>query len=224
MAIPLDIEDILGAGCLAALGRTLSALACLWLGAATGILGVESGALAATVIQGGTVDIPEIAQGAFIACLWGPFVMFGSLFILCFFPLLLAVVFTFVRGENGSLKKWVAYAAITGLITMLSVRLWADHDLLSTALAVVIWLGFVGSLALGAFQMVVWRRRSMAQHLIGLAAESDERRRSLTEEFGTAVADREYAIGDPNHVPRPPEASPSELDSPAPKSSRDRSE
>lgn len=29
MAIPLDIEDILGAGCLAALGRTLSALACL---------------------------------------------------------------------------------------------------------------------------------------------------------------------------------------------------
>ena len=91
MAIPLDIEDILGAGCLAALGRTLSALACLWLGAATGIHGVESGALAAEV-------------------------------------------------------------------------------------------------------------------------------------FGTAVADRDYAIGDPSHVPRPPETSLSERDSPALKSSRDRAE
>ena len=87
MAIPLDSEDILGAGCLASIGRALSALACLWLGAATGILGFESGALAAEVIQGGTVNIPEIAQGAFLDCLWGPLVMVGSIFILSFSPL-----------------------------------------------------------------------------------------------------------------------------------------
>ncbi|MFP6879339.1 MAG: hypothetical protein VCA34_00215, partial [Roseibacillus sp.] len=63
MAIQFDIEDIIGAGCLTSIGRALSALACLWLGAATGIIGFAAGAVGAEVIQGGTVDVLEVAQG-----------------------------------------------------------------------------------------------------------------------------------------------------------------
>ncbi len=60
MGIPLDIEDILGAGCLASIGRGLTTLSCLWLGAATGTVGVAFGTLGAELLQGGSLPVSSI--------------------------------------------------------------------------------------------------------------------------------------------------------------------
>ncbi len=205
MAIQFDIEDIIGAGCLTSIGRALSALACLWLGAATGIIGFAAGAVGAEVIQGGTVDVLEVAQGVLITCAFGPLVMLGSPYILCFFPLVIMVYFTFVRGEEATLTKWVIFASVTGVLTLMSMRTRVEPDLLTTSLAFAMWLGLCGSLGVGAFLLVAWQRRRLTQHLIALAVENDERRRSVAEEFGTAVGDREFATGDGHLIPPPPD-------------------
>jgi hypothetical protein len=47
-----------------------------------------------------------------------------------------------------------------------------------------------------AVLVVAWQRRRMVRHLIGVAAENEARRRQLAAEFGTAVADREFATGE----------------------------
>lgn len=88
---------------------------------------------------------------------------------------------------------------------MMSVRTWAEPDLLTTSLAFAMWLGLCGSLGVGAFLVVAWERRRLTQHLIAVAVENDERRRSVAEEFGTAVGDREFATGDGHLIPPPPD-------------------
>ena len=203
MGIPLDIEDILGAGCLISIGRALSSLSCLWLGSATGIVAVEAGVLSVELLTGGGMppDLMDYLVGVLIRCALGPLVLILSYTVLLFFPLLLAVYFTMARGDNGSLTKWLVYAGITGFLAVLSLTSQFDLDARSIGLSMAFWLVAMISLTAGAFFLTAWQRRRMVQHLIGVAAENDQRRRELAEEFGTAVGDREFATGQLYVVP-----------------------
>ncbi len=115
--------------------------------------------LGQVALQGGTGDVLKFAQGVLIACVFGPLVMFGSLYILWFFPLVIMVYFTFARGEEGTLTKGVIVASVTGLLTLMSVRTWVEPDLLTTSLPFAMWLGLCRSLGVGAFLLVAWQHR-----------------------------------------------------------------
>lgn len=223
MGIPLDIEDILGTGCIASIGRALTSLSCLWLGAATGIVAVSFGSLGAELLQGGglPVDLMDFLMGVCADCAFGPLVLFRSYTFFFFFPLVLAVYFVFARGDNGTLTKWVVYAAITGALALLSFEFLFDGNLLALLLSAALWIALIASLATGAFLLTGWQRRHMAMHLLGVAAENDQRRQEISETFGTAVGDREFATGDLHVVPPSSEVSRPKPEPPLPGSKQD---
>ena len=104
-------------------------------------------------------------------------------------------------SSSGSLNKWLVYAGITGFLAVLSLTSQFDLDARTVGLSMVFWLAAMVSLTAGAFFLTAWQRRRMVQHLIGVAAENDQRRRELADEFGTAVGDREFATGQLYVVP-----------------------
>jgi hypothetical protein len=165
------------------------------LGAATGSFGYLLAEVAIEMLAGNRPDLLDLAGQALLALAWGPLLIFTGNLLPLIFPLAFAVYFKFGRGEGGTLRAWVIFAAITGLLVLLSMFSWGELEPAGMALSAVVWAGFVGSLGMLAFFLVAFQRRRFAEHLIGVAAENVERRREIAGEFGTATADREFATG-----------------------------
>lgn len=205
MAIELDIEDILGAGCLASIGRALATLSCLWMGAATGSVAVLAAEALLEASSGKTPEFDQLAIEVLVLVAWGPLLIFASTLLPLFFPLVVLVYFRFARGEGGSVRAWVIYAAITGLLVLLSLRFWRELSLLESAVGAFFWLGFAGALGWLAYLILLWHRRRSNEHLMGVAAENEDRRRAFAEADGTGWGNRVPPFGEARPWVAPPD-------------------
>ena len=77
MAIPIDFEDIIGAGCYDSLRRGVAAITCVWLGCATGIAGYQ----VAWLVEGLVTGIPVDWDFGFWPYVLGPLLLLASFFL-----------------------------------------------------------------------------------------------------------------------------------------------
>lgn len=201
MGIPLDIEDIFGAGCISSVVRAFSMLGCLWLGSATGSLAFGGAETVMELSRGISLDFGKIAGEALVRMAVGPLLLFGWVLLPLFFPLVIYAYFVLGRGDGGSGKVWLGLAGITGLLVLVTLLFADSPAAMMSVLAFVFWAGLMGSLGMMASLFVQWQLRSQNQHLLAVAAENEERRRRLSEAYGTAVGDREFATGESQVLP-----------------------
>lgn len=203
MGIPLDIEDIFGAGCLTSIGRALSVVGCLWLGSATGSLAAVGAETLLELTRGISLNFDKLGSDVLVLLAVGPLLLFTWLLLPAFFPLVLYTYFAHGRGESGSWKGWLVMAGITGLLVLTTLLFGNSFPPLMIGVSIFFWLGLMGSLCLVAYLFVQWQVRTQNQHLLSVAAENEERRRKLNEAYGTAVGDREFATGESEVIPHP---------------------
>ena len=195
MAIPLDIEEILGSGCADAVKRVFAVASSLWLGTFLGglCLGLAE---AGTLLAGGHFGdaLGELASwlgASLLAVLWGFLSPWGI--VMGF--LLMASLLYFVRSEGGSLRGWTGLCLAYSACVLLG---WADEMPSAPLwLAWVLWLPVVAAVVSGAFVFHGWQRNRIVRHFTEVAAENEARRRELQEEFENPGEEREEAAGVP---------------------------
>ncbi|NNC90320.1 MAG: hypothetical protein HKN82_17845 [Akkermansiaceae bacterium] len=176
MALPFDIEDIIGAGCLATIGRFVAGVSCIWLGSLAGVLSLVAAESVVSVWGGSGIDFDVqwlgwmvlAAPVAWLFTSWG----FAGL------VLLVATFLYFVKSDGGSLRVWVGLSAAYGLLTVVARMDWNWREPYWTAFPIL--AGFLGAIAVGAAAWMNWQRRHFAEHLMAVAVEN-ERQRPLQE-------------------------------------------
>lgn len=183
MPLPFDLEDVVGVAKADVLRRAGLIFGCI-LG--TSFLICLSAGLVAAVAYLDPSELWE-ALGAAIYLFLIPVIGgWGILYV----PTLVAAGFYFVKAESPSLRGFVIFSAILGVLMVLGLG-GLGWD------ALVILLVFSGFLG-GIWWLGLWwrnRQRILGeQHLMEVAIENQQRREAMREAFGTDVADRDYAV------------------------------
>ncbi len=215
MPLPFDLEDVVGSA-LADLLRRVGMLALVVIGG-TMMGGFWGGMGEMTVwrMEGGSWD-PEYVLGPVIAApllVLRPIVSaWGFLYV----PFLIATCLYFAKAADPGMRAVVAWGAATGFFAVVGrgEPIWFTPSWMSSmmgapsvadpgklyaimiGIGLVLWMGLSGA---SWFLALFWNGRvriRSEEHLMGIAAENEVKRKSLKEEIGGAVADRDFALGD----------------------------
>lgn len=200
MALPFDLEDVVGA----ALAHLLRRFALLWGCLVTGTVLAGASLLMAGMVEAvwdwaihgwgiGSMDFPEAVELTLGLC-FGFFAGLATSFGMFYGAFLIGLVIYFFKAETPHPYVWAAGAGVVALNVMGIT--WGEYHWWWSVVAV----GFWAVLLLGLFFFARWRlmvlRVRAEIHLMGVAAENEARRRELQERTGGAVADREFALGE----------------------------
>lgn len=200
MAMPFDLEDVVGVAMADLLRRFLALWGCLVVGTVLAGTALMMSGLAEAVwdwaVHGRTFggmgfpDIGELALGVVFGFFAGLFTSFGMFYG----GFLIALAIYFFRADAPHPYAWAGGAGMVALGVM-SVT-WGDDEWQWSVVAV----GFGVVLLLALFFLAKWRLMALRVraelHLAAIATENEERRRELQARTGGAVADREFALGD----------------------------
>lgn len=200
MALPFDLEDVVGVALADLVRRFLVLWSCLLIGTVMAGTALMLGGLVEMVLgwafHGGSlggVHLPELEEVA-LGLLFGFFAGLFTSFGMVYGAFLIGMAIYMFRADQPHPYVWASGAGGVGLAVM-SVT-WANDEWVNSVVA----LGFWAVLLLGLFFFARWRlmvlRVRAELHLAAIATENEERRRELQERTGGAVADREFALGD----------------------------
>ena len=200
MALPFDLEDVVGVAVADVLRRCLALWACLMVGSVMAwtaiVLTGVAGAVLDWLLHGGSIGAPDLPEaqevilGLLFGFLAGLFTSFG-VFYGCF---LIGLAIYMFRADAPHPYVWASGTGVVAL-GVLSVT-WREYDWLFSVVAAVFWVILVVGVFLFAKVRLMASRVQAEQHLAAIATENEEKRRKLRERTGGAVADREFALGD----------------------------
>lgn len=200
MALPFDLEDVVGVAVADVLRRFLALWSCLLVGTVMAwtaiVLSAFGEAIWDWLVHGwalGPPDLPE-AEEVVLGLLFGFFAGLFTSFGMFYGAFLIGLAIYMFRADAPHPYAWAGGAGVVAL-GILSVT-WGEYHWLHSVAA----LGFWALLLVGVFFFakirVMASRVQAEQHLAAIATENEERRRQLQERTGGAVADREFALGD----------------------------
>lgn len=183
MGLPFDLEDIVGAALADVLRRAGLIIASI-LGSS--FLVCLSAGIVVAVVDFQPSALWEFLPGALFLFLLPVVTGWAVLYV----PTLVAAGFYFVKAESPTLRGFVIFCGILGVLMVVAP---GDFDLV-TAGIVLVYAGFLG----GLWWLGLWWSNRQAvlgeQHLMEVAIENQQRREAMRREFGTAVADRDYVV------------------------------
>lgn len=200
MALPFDLEDVVGAALADLLKRFVALWSCLIAGtvmAGTALIMVGMmEALWYWITRGwsiGGFGFPDPGEFLMGLC-FGFFIGLATLFGVFYGAFLIGLAIYFFRADEPHPYVWVIGAGVVAL--NVTGPAWGELEWLSIIITIVILILMVlGLMFLARIRLMKVRVRA-EEHLMGIAVENEERRRETQERTGGAVADREFALGD----------------------------
>lgn len=200
MALPFDLEDVVGVALADLVRRFLALWGCLLIGTVMAGTALMLGGLVEMVLgwvfHGGSlggVHLPELEEMA-LGVLFGFFAGLFTSLGMVYGAFLIGLAIYMFRADAPHPYVWAGGAGGVALGVM-SVT-WGEYEWAGSVAA----LGFWVVLLAGLFFFARWRlmvlRVRAELHLAAVAMENDGRRRELQERTGGAVGDREFALGD----------------------------
>lgn len=200
MALPYDLEDVVGTSLAFVLRRFAMLWGCLMTGTVMAGAALMMAALVeaawGSVFGGGGLDSMEFpgAVELMLGLCFGFFAGLASSLGVFYGAFLLGLTAYYFRAEIPHPYVWAGGGAVVALNVMTAA--WGGLDWWWCAVALVFWL----VLLLGLLFIAKWRlmaeRMGAEIHFMGVAGENEIRRWEMSERTGGAVADREYALGD----------------------------
>lgn len=213
MALPFDLEDVLGVALADVLRRVGMLMAAVFVGTLLGGAAVLAGELVAWRVENGTWDL-DVWDWTLSELMLLPLRPVTSTWGMLYVPMLIGMGFYFTRAASPGPQSLamcitlVGFCAVVGrgepgwfspswfgLALGASVSDPGKLYAIMIGVGLFLWLGMSGSFW---FFSLFWERRQRAkaaQHLVAIAHENEAKRRRIQEETGGAVADREFALG-----------------------------
>ncbi|MDG0994401.1 MAG: hypothetical protein P8O22_06685 [Akkermansiaceae bacterium] len=188
MRFPLDPGDTLGDGCWETLKRVLALVSTLWLGCIAALIAYYFAQVASAVWAGAWGDLGEIilemGEAVLWSLLWAPFYLLFSLWGIVLLPLMGVVMLMMFRADKN--VTWFWFSAVVGSGVM-AMNGFIELPLVSAlrAVAWVIFLLVMVSLAAGCWLFHGWQQNSQAAHLQEVMAENELRRLEIEQQYGT---------------------------------------
>ncbi len=188
----LDPEEIFGSAFLEAFKRAFIILACLFTGNTLAVLGALCVEVFFSCFPFWHTDF--LPRFNLIEWTLMPFWVFSTPFMLLAAPNYFAIIFYYVQSEEPTRKRFILFTALNQFSMTATLHLWSFQDWgLETILSSIsLWFCSAALFALFLYVLKfihIKRRIGHEEHLMAVAAENEEWRRSL-----------EDAI----HVPPPP--------------------
>ncbi len=188
MRLPLDPGDVLGDGCWETLKRVLALVSTLWLGCIAALIAYYFAEVAGAVWAGAWGDLGEIIleMGVTVlwSLLWAPFYLLFSLWGIVLLPLMGVVMLMMFRADKNVTWFWFSAVMGSGVMAMSGfIELPLVYAL--SAVAWVIFLLVMVSLAAGCWLFHGWQQNSQAAHLQEVMAENELRRLEIEQQYGT---------------------------------------
>ena len=188
MRLPLDPSDTLGDGCWETLKRVLALVSTLWLGCIAALIAYYFAEVAGAVWAGAWGDLGEIIleMGVTVlwSLLWAPFYLLFSLWGIVLLPLIGVVMLMMYRADKNVTWFWFSAVMGSGVMAMNGfIELPLVYAL--SAVAWVIFLLVMVSLAAGCWLFHGWQQNSQAAHLQEVMAENELRRLVIEQQYGT---------------------------------------
>ncbi|MEM1084864.1 MAG: hypothetical protein AAGI48_12200 [Verrucomicrobiota bacterium] len=209
MALPFDLEDIVGVALADVLRRAGMIVAVVYGASLTASLGLSGGAVIAGWVEFGSFD-PDHAELGPWSLLFSPLSPIFSAWGILYIPVLIGVGFYCVRSESPNLRILVVGAGLAGLLCVLGAPdpdwfqpTWygmplggavSDPDklrLIMKSIGFVVVLGCAGASWFLALFLDQRARAEAESHLVGVTLENEQRRMELRERFGTDIADHD---------------------------------
>lgn len=188
MRLPLDPGDTLGDGCWETLKRVLALVSTLWLGCIAALIAYYFAEVAGAVWAGAWGNLGEIIleMGVTVlwSLLWAPFYLLFSLWGIVLLPLIGVVMLMMFRADKNVTWFWFSAVMGSGVMAMSGfIELPLVYAL--SAVAWVIFLLVMVSLAAGCWLFHGWQQNSQAAHLQEVMAENELRRLEIEQQYGT---------------------------------------
>jgi len=178
MAIPLDIEEILGGGCFDAVKRVASIFSALFMGFVMGVYAPVMSGVAKLIFLGSFSDALKLFLNGLSLGGVMFFSHFFSLYTLAMVVLFGMGAFSFVKSEGATVVTWLIYVACFALVICLMMRGsfsdWWWLDLVFLVMGMAMLCG-------GGVFFEAWRKNRIAQHFAAVKAESIEREQKFKE-------------------------------------------
>lgn len=181
MKLPFDIEDIIGVALWDILKRAMGFFASLLLGA---------------VLAAFSVGVVEMEPAAILMAPFLLLVPVVSSWGFLYLPLVLGIGVFWIKADSPGVRGLTVAAGLVMVLLVLSMpglrwERWA---------ALGVGMGAVGAIGWLAWWWQKRQEAEAAEHLLGIAIENEQRRQKFREEFGTDVADGEYAVPLENRI------------------------
>ncbi|MFK7912139.1 MAG: hypothetical protein AB8F34_16300 [Akkermansiaceae bacterium] len=184
----MDPGDVLGDGCWETVKRVFAMMSTLWVGCISALIALYMAEVVGAIWAGAWSDVGDIildmGSSVLLAMVWAPLYYLFSFWGLIMIPLLIYVMFMMFRADMEVTKVWFVIVLIAGVIAMNGmIEVPANYAL--AAVAWVVFLFVMISLAAGCWFLRGWERNSQAQHLQEVSAENELRRIEIEQAYGT---------------------------------------